>query len=964
MWRLVTRNWSANRGRCAAAVVSIAVGVSIVTVITTVYETARHTIRNDVLTWLGSAHLTVFPPGAHWGALDAFLAEDIAKLDNVAAVTPSLTRRMRLSPAREAAHVEPIVVDAVSYDTTRDAAARTLPGLEGRLPLPGERWVVAMERETAQTLEVSLGSQVLLQKSSGTETLPLDVVGIFDSQRVAEFQRPVVYLELEDLQQIQQEIGQASRIDVLLHDASPQRILDAEAAIEKRLAETPGASACKVESAAARLQLLDEADGIMRVGMGIVAFVAMLTSFFIILTTMSMSLFERQPALGVMRCVGLTRGQMAGLLFAELTPLGVLGAALGIVGGLGAILVGSWWLVERAPAPVITMRGLGLAAASGLASVALSAMVLMVQVARVSPLTAINTRAAPVKHRRLLGMGALGLALIAAHEWMVRTTPDAGWLAPGAIPCGVLTLYLGYALVVPALVVLLGPLAARMVAPVLRLPSKLTADQFGRAPWRSTGVCWVLMVGLSLLTYLSVNAESILAIWDFPSRLPGTFVWTADYAPRSALERIQRLPGVRKTATTTDVDCEITKVGAVPGAAGNLLDRLFRKLTRPVFVAGDPDQLLSMLKVGFTQGDEREALQKLRRGGYVLIPVAAAKSLKLGVKDRVQIKILEQTAEFEVAGVIQSPALDIAVTAYQATSYMQWAAASAMLGTQRDLREKFGLDVISMVLADLDIPETPMPQGFGPKRLPRYRDEKAVAQAFLHWSPYIDGEREELERVGPDVKRWRDAGGPLTAEVQAVIHRYSRAIQRVALGGHDRERQEAWVLLRERLLLQRIAQELGAPDAILGSLTRLKENLRKNIRRATLAVSLLPMLLLAVAVLGIANLMMVSITIRSRQIAMLRAIGLLKSQLVRLVLAEALALALLGSAIGLTFGLHQAWTDNRITETLLGFRPEYIVPLGGVALACAMALITCLLAAIAPARRAAGRNLSAALAMT
>jgi len=367
-----------------------------------------------------------------------------------------------------------------------------------------------------------------------------------------------------------------------------------------------------------------------------------------------------------------------------------------------------------------------------------------------------------------------------------------------------------------------------------------------------------------------------------------------------------------------------------------------------------------MLKVGFTQGSEQEALEKLRRGGYVLIPVATAKNLNLSLGDRVNVTILEKTREFEVAGVIQSPAMDMAVTVFQATSYMQLAAASAMLGTQQDLRDKFGLDVISMVVGNLDIPDVPMPQSFHPRHLPRYQDDKAVAQAFLNWSHYMEFERPEKERFETAVRQWMETGGTPSPEVQAIIHRYSRAIQRVAIN-RDLARTDAWRILRERILLMRIAEELGAPDAIIGSLVRMKENLRKGIRRATLAVSLLPMVLLAIAVMGIANLMMVSIAIRARQIAMLRAIGLLKSQLIRLVLAEAIALALIGSLVGLLFGLHQAWTDNRITATLIGFQPEYIVPPGGIALSIGLAILTCLIAAIAPARRAARGDIITAL---
>ena len=116
----------------------------------------------------------------------ASLADAISKLDNIESVTPGLTRRMRLSPAVRPEETPPVAVDAVSYEYAPGAAARSLPGLDGRLPGRDERGAAAIEREVAESLGVELNQQVRLQQRTGAAALPLTVVGLFDSQRVAE----------------------------------------------------------------------------------------------------------------------------------------------------------------------------------------------------------------------------------------------------------------------------------------------------------------------------------------------------------------------------------------------------------------------------------------------------------------------------------------------------------------------------------------------------------------------------------------------------------------------------------------------------------------------------------------------------------------------------------------------------------------------------------------------------------
>ena len=81
LWQLGTRNWRTSPGRTFAALLSVALGVGTVVIITSFYETARRAIREEVVNrWLGSAHLSIHPPGAHWGTIEASLVDDLVQI--------------------------------------------------------------------------------------------------------------------------------------------------------------------------------------------------------------------------------------------------------------------------------------------------------------------------------------------------------------------------------------------------------------------------------------------------------------------------------------------------------------------------------------------------------------------------------------------------------------------------------------------------------------------------------------------------------------------------------------------------------------------------------------------------------------------------------------------------------------------------------------------------------------------
>ena len=88
-------------------------------------------------------------------------------------------------------------------------------------------------------------------------------------------------------------------------------------------------SAVAVSTSEVKLRQLRRAEAQMRMFLSLASCVAFLTSFFIILSTLSMGMVQRIKQMGLMRCLGVTRWQLALLVPAEVLPLGAVGALIG-----------------------------------------------------------------------------------------------------------------------------------------------------------------------------------------------------------------------------------------------------------------------------------------------------------------------------------------------------------------------------------------------------------------------------------------------------------------------------------------------------------------------------------------------------------------------------------------------------------------------------------------------------------
>jgi putative ABC transport system permease protein len=113
-----------------------------------------------------------------------------------------------------------------------------------------------------------------------------------------------------------------------------------------------------------------------------------------------------------------------------------------------------------------------------------------------------------------------------------------------------------------------------------------------------------------------------------------------------------------------------------------------------------------------------------------------------------------------------------------------------------------------------------------------------------------------------------------------------------------------------------------------------------------------------VSLFGMLNTLVLSVFERTRELGMLRAVGMTRRQARRMVRHESVITALIGAALGLPLGIMLA---TAVTHALGKYGVTFSLPVASLVVFTAAAMIAGVLAAIAPARRASRLNVLEAL---
>jgi putative ABC transport system permease protein len=175
----------------------------------------------------------------------------------------------------------------------------------------------------------------------------------------------------------------------------------------------------------------------------------------------------------------------------------------------------------------------------------------------------------------------------------------------------------------------------------------------------------------------------------------------------------------------------------------------------------------------------------------------------------------------------------------------------------------------------------------------------------------------------------------------------------IAQSGFDRtfpQPRNAYTFVAGRASTERLARALAPfPDARLDTKAGWIANDQRELDKTLVLLYVLLALSVVVSLFGMVNTMILSVLERTRELGMLRAIGMSRRQARRMIRHESVITALIGAALGLPLGvLLAAIVTGGLADQGLGLQP----PVGALLACTAVAALAGALAAIPPARRA------------
>jgi putative ABC transport system permease protein len=143
---------------------------------------------------------------------------------------------------------------------------------------------------------------------------------------------------------------------------------------------------------------------------------------------------------------------------------------------------------------------------------------------------------------------------------------------------------------------------------------------------------------------------------------------------------------------------------------------------------------------------------------------------------------------------------------------------------------------------------------------------------------------------------------------------------------------------RERLVIM-------SNETLLGRITTLMQ-------QAFRMFDVLALIAMLVGFMGITNTLTMNVMERTQEIGMLRAVGMTRGQVVRMVLSEAALMGLIGGVMGLVFGVVLSRLFLSAMTSMSGYRLTFVLPLENILAALLIAFLTSQLAAFLPTLRA------------
>jgi putative ABC transport system permease protein len=366
---------------------------------------------------------------------------------------------------------------------------------------------VVMDAGTAQKYDFSVGQQVRILTAGPTRTFTISGIAEFGTANnlagatLAAFTLPTA-------QAIAQETGKLDDINVLTAPGADK------AAVQHAIAKIlpPGVEVVTGQTVVNEsTNSVNQALGFFSTALLVFAFISLFVGAFTIFNTFSIIVGQRTRELALLRIVGANRRQVFRSVLGEAALTGlvssVIGLGLGVLAavGLEALLRGfgitlppGSLVFEPRTAIVGLLVGVGvtLVAALGPARGAV----------RIPPVAALDDRqSAPTASLRRRFIGGTALALVGVILLALGLAKPAIAL----VGIGAVCVFLGAAVLAPAIARPVASVIGRPLARLLGEPGKLGRENSMRSPRRTAQTAAALMVGLALVAAMSVFGASV-----------------------------------------------------------------------------------------------------------------------------------------------------------------------------------------------------------------------------------------------------------------------------------------------------------------------------------------------------------------------------------------------------------------------------------------------------------------------
>lgn len=313
----------------------------------------------------------------------------------------------------------------------------------------------------------------------------------------------LILSDISTAQELLNMVGRLSHIDLILPpQADPQPILDLL---------PPNA---RLQQAALRNQTLSQMTAAFELNLSALSLLALIVGMFLIYNTISFSVVQRRPVLGTLRCLGVTRQEIFGLVLSEALVLSALGALIGLGLGviLGRVLVG---LVTRTINDLyftMTVQSVSLSAftlykgfLAGLAAGLLAAFVPALEATTVPPNSALKRSVAEARVQGFIpGLAAASLVLMLAGWVLLNAASQSLSLSFTAL----FIILIGSALLTPLLTRLLMGLLQKITPRLFGIIGLMAPRDIVRSLSRTSVTIAALMLAVTVIIGVSVMIDS------------------------------------------------------------------------------------------------------------------------------------------------------------------------------------------------------------------------------------------------------------------------------------------------------------------------------------------------------------------------------------------------------------------------------------------------------------------------